>query len=53
VLTSAECSYRAETLVKLAAVATQLYVREVLLERAAEFRQIAEAISRQATRITG
>jgi hypothetical protein len=53
VLTSAEYSYRAKTVVKLAAIATQLYAREVVLERAAEFRQIAEAISRQATRITG
>jgi len=51
VLTSAECSYRAETLVKLA-VATQLFAREMLLERAAGFRQMAEVVSRQARRIT-
>ena len=35
--TPAECWHRAETLIKLAAMATQLYAREMLLERAAEF----------------
>jgi hypothetical protein len=40
--TPAECWHRAETLIKLAAMATQLYAREMLLERAAEFRQMAE-----------
>jgi hypothetical protein len=39
---SAEYWHRAENLVKLAAAATQLYARETLLERAAEFRQMAE-----------
>ena len=32
--TPAECWHRAEALVKLAALATQLYAREMLLERA-------------------
>ena len=45
--TSAECWHRAETLVKLAAAATQLYAREMLLERAAEFRQMAKTNSPQ------
>ena len=40
--TSAECWHRAEALVKLAAAATQLYAKEMLLERAAEFRQMAK-----------
>ena len=39
--TPEEYWYRAEALVKLAAAATQLYAREMLLERAAEFRQMA------------
>ena len=39
--TPAECWHRAEAMVKLAALATQLYAREMLLERAAEFRQMA------------
>jgi hypothetical protein len=39
--TPEEYSYRAEALVKLAAAATQLYAREMLMERAAEFRQMA------------
>ena len=39
--TSAKCWDRAEALVKLAALATQLYAREMLLERAAEFRRMA------------
>ena len=52
--TSAECWHCAENLVKLAAGATQLYAREMLLERAAEFRHMAEIISRQVSkRITG
>ena len=38
--TPEEYWYRAEALVKLAAAATQLYAREMLLERAA-FRQMA------------
>ena len=38
--TPAECWHRAEALVKLAALATQLYAREMLLERAAEFRRM-------------
>ena len=41
VSTPEEYWYRAEALVKLAAAATQLYAREMLLERAAEFRQMA------------
>ena len=41
--TPAECWHRAEALVKLAALATQLYAREMLLERAAEFRRMATA----------
>ena len=45
--TSAECWHRAETLVQLAAAATQLYAREMLLERAAEFRQMARINSPQ------
>ena len=39
--TPAECWHRAEALVKLAALATQLYAREMLLERAAEFGRMA------------
>ena len=39
--TPEEYWYRADLLVKLAAVATQLYAREMLLERAEEFRQMA------------
>jgi hypothetical protein len=39
--TPSECWHRAEALVKLAALATQLYAREMLLERAAEFRRTA------------
>jgi hypothetical protein len=45
--TSAECWHRAETLVQLAAAATQLYAREMLLEREAEFRQMARINSPQ------
>jgi len=39
--TPAGCLHRAEALVKLAALATQLYAREMLLERAAEFGRMA------------
>ena len=39
--TPAEYWHRAEELVKLAAMATQLYAREMLLERAEEFKQMA------------
>jgi hypothetical protein len=39
--TPEEYWYRAEALVKLAAAAPQLYARETLLGRAAEFRQMA------------
>ena len=39
--TPEEYWYRAEALVRLAAAAPQLYARETLLERAAEFRQMA------------
>jgi hypothetical protein len=39
--TPEEYWHRAEALVKLAALATQLYAREMLLERAAEFRRMA------------
>ena len=45
VSTSAECWHRAEAFVKLAAAATQLYAKEMLLERAAEFRQMAKTNS--------
>ena len=38
--TPAEYWHRAEALVKLAAMASQLYAREMLLERAEEFRQM-------------
>ena len=49
--TPEECRHRAEALVKLAALATQLYAREMLLERAAEFRQMAESTSGDALRL--
>jgi hypothetical protein len=45
--TPEEYSYRAEALVKLAAAATQLYAREMLMERAASSVRWLLAISRR------